>query len=154
MYKVIMVSPGGTKRDFQGGFDAAYKAEDFARQSGFEYCDENGFVWRLEVVDEEPETVDFIIPNKEWAEKFLELRENSDIDGLDYLCDIMENDFNRYNRLKYVAIRRLVDSLIPLNHVIYLMEMDEIPVNRAIEASYRNLMHELVEIAEKSQDIE
>jgi hypothetical protein len=61
--------------------------------------------------------------------------------------DAMENTFERYNRLRYMAIRRLVDSLYALNYVIAQMEYDEIPLDPVIEECYRKLMDRLTEIA-------
>jgi hypothetical protein len=148
-----MVSPGGTKRDLQGGFDSGNAAEEFARENGYEYCDENGFVWRLEVVDDDPISAGFIIPNAEWRDTFLEFREHGDDQALLYLCDTFENNFNRYFRLKYKAIRSLVDALMPLNRIMELMESDEIPMNNTIETAYRNLMQLLVEVAENPSGI-
>lgn len=154
MYKIIMVSPGGTKKDFQGGFNSAKEAEDVARESGYEYCDENGFVWRLDVVDDyDDRMVGLTIPNVDWAKTFLEFREHGDDQALLFLDDVMENTFNRWQRLKYTAIRRLVRALVDLNHIVVLMEMDEIPYESVIEEAYRNMMRRLCEVAENSQDI-
>lgn len=153
MYKVIMVSPGGVKHDLQGGFNSAIDAENYARENNWEYCDENGFVWDLDVVDDDPITANLIIPNKQWAKAFLEFRTHGDDQALLYLSDAFENAFNRYQRLQYTAIRNLVDSLIPLNKIVALMEMDEIPTDSVIEESYRNLMQRLIEIADESQAI-
>lgn len=153
MYKIIMISPGGTKHDFHGGFETELLAVEYARNNNYEFVDENGFVWNLEVVEEDVETADLIIPNKTWCRNFLEFRQHSDLDALSYLANIMEDTFNHDQRLKYIAIRRLVDSLLNLNFVIFLMEQDEIPVNTVIEEAYCNMIAELTKIAEESQNI-
>ena len=153
MYKVIMVSPGGTKRDFQGDFYSSNAAEDFVRENGYEYCDENGFVWRLEVVEDGPTPAGFIIPDADWAKTFLELEEHGDYQALFYLSDIMENTFVRWQRLKYIAIRKLVEALLELNHIVMLMENDEIQMDSIIEDAYHSLMARLASIAEESSGI-
>lgn len=153
MYKIIMVSPGGTKRDVHGGFKTMGEAAKYADENNWEFCDENGFVWYLEIDKEDTDTADLMIPNKEWCSTFLKFKENSNLDALSYLANIMEDTFNHNQRLRYVAIRRLVDSLLHLNFIVFLMEQDEIPVNTVIEEAYRNMMAELTKIAEESQSI-
>ena len=152
MYKVIMVSPSGTERDFQGGFNSGNEASEFAKESNYRYVDENGFEWRLEVVDEEPNRMGIIIPEIKWAETFLEFRQNGDDQALIYLMDVMENSFNRYMRLKYAPIRRLVDACYALNYIVAMMEHDEIPQYQEIEEAYRNLMNLLTRSAEKPSE--
>lgn len=51
-WKLVMVSDGGTKHDFVGGFDSQAEAEARAAETGWKYIDENGFEWRLEVEEE------------------------------------------------------------------------------------------------------
>lgn len=48
-WKVVMVSDGGTKRDYMGGFETEAEAEAAAESSGWRFVDENRFEWRLEV---------------------------------------------------------------------------------------------------------
>ena len=99
MYKIIMVSPGGTKKDFICGYNTERGAEVFAESCNWEFYDENQFRWSLEVVEEE--CYSFRIPNKTWAKTFLEFREHGDDQALNYLDEVMENTFNREQRLKY-----------------------------------------------------
>ena len=91
-----------------------------------------------------------IIPNKQWAKAFLELREDSDESALQYLCDQMENAFSHDERLDYIGIRGLVYSLVSLNRTMIEMEIGEIEYDSTIEECYRNLMSKLSEIAEYS----
>ena len=155
MYKVIMKS-GPVKHDFQGGFEQEVDAFLYAEEYNFRWIDEDGFEWRLEVEeDDETETPaqdkyysDLCIPRIEWAYNFVKFRQcNGDDSALVYLMDVMENTFGRDARLRFTAIRRLVDAAYALNCVIALMEYDEIATNSTIEESYRNIMQELERIA-------
>ena len=140
MYKVIMVSPGGVKRDFHGGFETEKIANGFASIHEWEYTDENGFVWNLEVVEDiEPVIPEFVMPNKQWARTYLELQQASDESALQYLSDIMENTFSREERNKYFALRHLVDSLLELNLVVIEMETGAIEYISEIDGCYRHL---------------
>ena len=51
-WKIIMVSEGGTEKDYLSGFASEAEAEDRAEQDGWRYLDENEFEWRLEVVED------------------------------------------------------------------------------------------------------
>lgn len=153
MYKVIMVSPGGVKRDLHGGFATEVEADNFAASMDYEYCDENGFVWRLDISNEGPCYADLMIPSKEWAKTFLEFKEHGDNDALSYLYERMENTFVNHQRLKFFAIRKLVESLLSLNDLVFMMEMDEITSNSTIVEAYSNMMQELTELAEHPQAI-
>ena len=62
----------------------------------------------------------------------------------------LENSLDRNGRLRFIAIRRLVQALLPLNHVISLMEMGEIDYDDMIEHGYSTLMTRLDEIALKA----
>ena len=53
-WKIVMVSEGGTKRDFETGFDTEAAAEAKAGEAGWRHLDENEFEWRLEVVEDAP----------------------------------------------------------------------------------------------------
>lgn len=94
-----------------------------------------------------------IIPDKQWAKAFLELRETSDESALQCLCDEMENTFSRDERLDYIGIRSLVYSAIALNRTMIEIEIGEIEYDSTIEECYRNLMNKLSEIAEYSLGI-
>lgn len=155
MYKIIMVSPGGVKRDLHGGFNTESEAAEYAADLNWEYCDENGFVWRLDVAEDEyyKEYMNLCIPRVEWAKTFLEFCENGDDQALLYLCDVMENTFNRTERLRFKAIRDLVDAALALNRIVALMEYDEIPMNLVVEEAYRNIMGELHSLARSASDI-
>ena len=58
-WKLIMVSDGGTKQDFYGGFDTREDAEVEAEKNNWQHVDENGFAWNLEVA-EDTYTADFV----------------------------------------------------------------------------------------------
>lgn len=94
-----------------------------------------------------------IIPNKQWAKAFLELREASDESALQCLCDEMEDTFSRDERLDYIGIRGLLYSAIYLNSTMLEMEIGEIEYDSTIEECYRDLMTKLSEIAEYSLSI-
>ena len=51
-WKVVMVSDGGTKRDYNTGFETEAAAEAFAEDAGWRYVDENQFEWRLKVEED------------------------------------------------------------------------------------------------------
>ena len=51
-WKVVMVSEGGTKRDFSSGFKTEAEAKHFAEAENWHYLDENRFEWRLEVEED------------------------------------------------------------------------------------------------------
>ena len=51
-WKVVMVSEGGTKRDFSSGFKTEAEAKHFAEAKNWRYLDENRFEWRLEVEED------------------------------------------------------------------------------------------------------
>ena len=52
-WKIVMVSEGGTRRDFIDGFETEADAEAAAEKAGWRHLDENEFEWRLEVVEDE-----------------------------------------------------------------------------------------------------
>lgn len=58
-WKLVMVSDGGTKQDFYGGFDTREDAEAEAEKNGWQHVDENDFAWNLEVA-EDTYTADFV----------------------------------------------------------------------------------------------
>ncbi len=51
-WKVVMVSDGGSKRDFSQGFATEAEAEQFAADADWRFVDENQFEWRLEVEED------------------------------------------------------------------------------------------------------
>ena len=51
-WKVVMVSDGGTKRDYSQGFATEAEAEQFAADADWRLVDENQFEWRLEVEED------------------------------------------------------------------------------------------------------
>ena len=51
-WKIVMVSEGGTKRDFRLDFATQVEAEQAAAEEGWRYVDENRFEWRLEVEED------------------------------------------------------------------------------------------------------
>ena len=97
------------------------------------------------------ETLKWVIPNSEWAETFLELQSASDGSALQYLSDIMENTFTKDERMKYTAIRYLVECLLCLNISVTEMENGEIEHDSGIDEQYRNLMLKLIDICEASR---
>jgi antirestriction protein ArdC len=66
-WKLVMVSDGGTKKDFTGGYDFRAEAEAAADASDWQYTDENLFVWRLEV-EEDTSIAEFIQKNRNTEE--------------------------------------------------------------------------------------
>ena len=48
-WKVVMVSDGGTRKDYSQGFATEAEAEQFAADADWRYVDENQFEWRLVV---------------------------------------------------------------------------------------------------------
>ena len=51
-WKVVMVSDGGTRKDYSQGFATEAEAEQFAANADWRYVDENQFEWRLEVEED------------------------------------------------------------------------------------------------------
>lgn len=51
-WKVVMVSDGGTKRDFSSDFKSEAEAISAAEEADWSFVDENGFEWRLEVEED------------------------------------------------------------------------------------------------------
>ena len=165
MFKVIMVSEGGTKRDFHDGFNTMHDAIEFVSSYNWRWYDENMFCWSLDIEEygdikddiEETSETQLIIPNPEWARTFIKFQQRSDSDALSYLDDVFEDNFNREERLKYKAIRNLVYGLIHLNTSITEFEADETEDlsydQQLIVDGYRSLMQLLLEIAEHSLTI-
>ena len=58
-WKLVMVSDGGMKKDFTGGFDTRAEAEAAGEENGWQHTDENEFVWRLEV-EEDTSIAEFV----------------------------------------------------------------------------------------------
>ena len=51
-WKIVMISDGGTKRDFLSGFASEAEANAAAEHEGWRFVDENRFEWRLEVEED------------------------------------------------------------------------------------------------------
>ena len=51
-WKIVMISDGGTKRDFLSGFASETEANAAAEREGWRFVDENRFEWRLEVEED------------------------------------------------------------------------------------------------------
>ena len=51
-WKIVMISEGGTKRDFLSGFASEAEANAAAEHEGWRFVDENRFEWRLEVEED------------------------------------------------------------------------------------------------------
>ena len=51
-WKIVMVSEGGTKKDYRLDFATEVEAEQAAAEEGWRYVDENRFEWRLEVEED------------------------------------------------------------------------------------------------------
>ena len=51
-WKVVMVSDGGTRKNYSQGFATEVEAEQFAADADWRYVDENQFEWRLEVEED------------------------------------------------------------------------------------------------------
>ena len=51
-WKIVMISEGGTKRDFLPGFASEAEANAAAEHEGWRFVDENRFEWRLEVEED------------------------------------------------------------------------------------------------------
>lgn len=149
MYSIIMRSPGGTVKHFQGGFVTEEGAEALAQAYDWKHIDENGFEWRLEIHEDLDSPVQIIIPHKEWAKTFLELIQDGDDTALHYLDDCFEDAFDRDKRLKYLPIRKLVAAALELNMIMVLMEQDELNWDVTITEAYRALMDKLISIAEE-----
>lgn len=151
MYRVMMVSPGGTKKHFHGGFTTEEQAEEFAAYYDWQHIDENGFRWSLEVEqDHYAGYAPLSIPLKAWAHTFLEFLQHGDDQAIAFLTDAMENTFNSEQRSHYFAIRRILYALQDLNPVVALMESDEIPENRAVIDAYRILLELVAKLAEEA----
>ena len=58
-WKLVMVSDGGTRRDFIGGYDTEAEAEAVAEDIDWKVIDENEFEWRLEV-DEDTSIAEYV----------------------------------------------------------------------------------------------
>lgn len=58
-WKIVMVSEGGTTKDFSGGFDAEEEAITAAAEQDWKHVDDNGFEWSLEV-DRDDSIAEFI----------------------------------------------------------------------------------------------
>ena len=52
-WKIVMVSEGGTKKDYRLDFATEAEAEQAAAEDGWRYVDENQFEWRLEVEEDQ-----------------------------------------------------------------------------------------------------
>lgn len=52
-WKIVMESGGGTVRDFASGFATEKEAEEYAELYGWEFADENAFVWSLSVEEDD-----------------------------------------------------------------------------------------------------
>ena len=51
-WKIVMISEGGTKRDFLSGFASETEANAAAEHEGWHFVDENRFEWRLEIEED------------------------------------------------------------------------------------------------------
>lgn len=51
-WKLVMVSDGGTRKDYVGGFNSQEEAEAAGEDNGWVFVDENQFAWRLEVEED------------------------------------------------------------------------------------------------------
>ena len=51
-WKIVMISDGGTKRDFLSGFASETEANEAAEREGWRFVDENRFEWQLEVEED------------------------------------------------------------------------------------------------------
>ena len=58
-WKLVMVSDGGTRSDFTGGYDTQAEAEAVAESIDWKVVDENEFEWRLEV-DEDTSIAEYV----------------------------------------------------------------------------------------------
>lgn len=59
LWKISMVSEGGTKRDFLSGFASEAEANETAEREGWSFVDENCFEWMLEVEEDTSATIPF-----------------------------------------------------------------------------------------------
>lgn len=66
-WKLVMVSDGGTRRDYAGGFDSQAEAEAAAEAVLWKVVDENQFEWRLEV-DEDTSIAEFVKKSRNMEE--------------------------------------------------------------------------------------
>lgn len=54
MYKIVLVSWGGTRRDFMCGFATEEEAIELCEQYGWQYQQEKGgYIWDLEIEEDE-----------------------------------------------------------------------------------------------------
>lgn len=54
MYKIVMVSWGGTRHDFMCGFATEQEATEMCEQYGWHYQqEEGGYIWDLEIEEDE-----------------------------------------------------------------------------------------------------
>ena len=58
-WKLVMISDGGTRRDFAGGYDTQAEAEAAAEAIDWKVVDENEFEWRLEI-DEDTSIAEYV----------------------------------------------------------------------------------------------
>lgn len=151
MFKIIMISPGGIKRDLYGGFNTEKGAENYAEQLNWEHYDENGFRWALDVVEDYyvgPKQL--TMPNVQWAKTFLELQDTCDESALQYLDDAMENTFDNQRRQEYLALRRLVSAALSMNTVTTLMETEELEPISELFSAYKYIFNVLRAICEEA----
>ena len=66
-WKIVMVSEGGTTKDYESGFETEADAEVRAAEADWRHLDENEFEWRLEVV-EDIEAVKAVAKNRRTEE--------------------------------------------------------------------------------------
>ena len=66
-WKLVMVSDGGTRRDFTGGYDTQAEAEAVADAIDWKVVDENEFEWRLEV-DEDTSIAEYVRKSRNFEE--------------------------------------------------------------------------------------
>ena len=66
-WKIVMVSEGGTTKDYESGFETEADAEARAAESDWRHLDENEFEWRLEVA-EDLEAVKIVEKNRRTEE--------------------------------------------------------------------------------------
>lgn len=53
-WQIMMVSEGGTRQPYMGGFNSQEDAEVTCEDMNWEYADENHFVWSLEICEDTP----------------------------------------------------------------------------------------------------
>lgn len=52
MYKIQMVSLGGTRKDMYTGFETEQEAIDICEDFGWVACPDGGYEWDLDIVEE------------------------------------------------------------------------------------------------------